>query len=88
MVEQAFLSPNDVVLFYTDGVIEQGAGAGNEYGLDRVEEKLSQNADKSAQEIAELLLNGIEIFAGKKRTEGFDDDIAFVVMKIAAERRA
>lgn len=86
-VEQAFLATGDVVLFYTDGVIEQGAGAGNEYGLDRVEEKLSQNADKSAQEIAELLLNGIEIFAGKKRTEGFDDDIAFVVMKIASERR-
>ncbi|MFO1470413.1 MAG: 7TM diverse intracellular signaling domain-containing protein [Turneriella sp.] len=82
-IEHAVLAPQDIVLLYTDGVIEQGAGAGNEFGLDRVEKMLVDNADKSAQEIAELLLNGIEIFSGRKRTEGFDDDVAFVIMKIA-----
>lgn len=82
-IEHAVLAPQDIVLLYTDGVIEQGAGSGNEYGLDRVESLINLNAGKSAQEIAELLLNGIEIFSGRKRIEGFDDDVAFVVMKIS-----
>ncbi len=82
-IEYTILTPGDIVLFYTDGVIEQGAGNGNEYGLDRVERAIARNAGKSAQDLAELLLHDIEGFSGKKRAEGFDDDVAFVVMKIS-----
>lgn len=87
-LEHTTLGADDIVLFYTDGVVEQGAGIGQQFGLERVEQLIKQNAEKSAQQISEVLLTTIETFAGRGRVEGFDDDIAFVVMKIAGQTAA
>lgn len=81
-IEHAKLNTDDVVLFYTDGLIEQGADRSREFGLERVEHAMAEFARLPAQEISEKLLGALENFSARKRTEGFDDDVAFVIMKI------
>ncbi|GAB4423445.1 MAG: hypothetical protein OHK0011_03370 [Turneriella sp.] len=61
-LEYAAVEPGDIVLLYTEGMVEQGVISREEFGLDRIEGVI-----------------------GRRRTQGFDDDIAFVVMKITEE---
>lgn len=81
-LEIAQLSPDDIVLFYTDGIVEEGVTRGQEFGLDRIEDLLIKKAALPAHEISEHLLHELEVFSGKKRLVGFEDDVAFVILKV------
>jgi len=72
----AQLAPGGTVVLYTDGVIESRSGH-ELYGLERLDDVLSANAARSAQEIADAVLAACRGFAGGD----LPDDCAIVVLR-------
>ncbi|WP_433250186.1 PP2C family protein-serine/threonine phosphatase [Streptosporangium sp. CA-135522] len=71
------LAPGDVVVFYTDGVVE-GRGSGGFFGEERMRETLAASRDEGAAAIAENLMGEVMAFQSGLPS----DDIAIVVLKI------
>jgi serine phosphatase RsbU (regulator of sigma subunit) len=71
------LEPGAVVVLYTDGLPE-ARRAGELYGEKRLNAALLANVERSAQEIAEALVQDCRDFAGE-----LGDDLAVVVLKRA-----
>jgi serine phosphatase RsbU (regulator of sigma subunit) len=69
------LEPGAVVVLYTDGLPE-ARRAGELYGEKRLNDVLLAHVDRSAQEIAEALVQDCRDFAGE-----LGDDLAVVVLK-------
>lgn len=55
--------PSDLLLFYSDGVEDQLSGT-REYGRERLEDLIVRNCDKSPSEIAQAVLEDIDVFRG------------------------
>jgi len=73
---QTALSPGDLVVLYTDGVIESRSGS-ELFGLGRLDDVLSANAARPAQEVADTVLAACRSFAGGD----LPDDCAIVVLR-------
>ena len=56
------LAPNDSILMYTDGLIEEANEAGEEFGSDRVKTLLEQQRDKDPQALCDALVDTITEF--------------------------
>jgi serine phosphatase RsbU (regulator of sigma subunit) len=74
----AQLSRGDLVVLYTDGVIESRAGR-ELFGLERLDEVLSTHATRPAQDVADSVLAACRDFAGGD----LPDDCAIVVLRRA-----
>ncbi len=72
----ATLAPGGALVLYTDGVIESRA-ARELFGVERLDEVLSANAARSAQEIADAVLAACREFGGGD----LPDDCAIVVLR-------
>lgn len=72
------LSKNDLIFFGSDGIIE--AGIGERFGLDRLKYLVLGNKDKSADEIADLVVQEVADFAGQP-----NDDVSLVIVKVTAD---
>jgi sigma-B regulation protein RsbU (phosphoserine phosphatase) len=72
------LSPGDVVVFYSDGVVEPRAGS-EEYGGERLLRGLEAHAGLAAPALGERLLSDLEVFLGGETPH---DDVTMVVIKI------
>jgi sigma-B regulation protein RsbU (phosphoserine phosphatase) len=72
------LSPGDVVVFYSDGVVEARAGS-EEYGGERLSRGLEAHAGLAAPALGERLLSDLEVFLGGQTPH---DDVTMVVIKI------
>ncbi len=66
-----YLSPGDVVLFYTDGVTEAVDAAGEEFGSDRLAALVAAHRDQPAEAIADTIEATVREFAGD--APQFDD---------------
>jgi sigma-B regulation protein RsbU (phosphoserine phosphatase) len=72
------LSPGDVFVFFTDGVIEASRD-GEEYGIPRLVEQVERHAARSASDLADRIVSELDLFlAGAPPA----DDVTFVVVKI------
>jgi serine phosphatase RsbU (regulator of sigma subunit) len=73
------LEPGDILLFYTDGVIEAGPAAA-QFGIERVREALmAAPADESAKAILDRITAALDEFVG----EGvMGDDVTLICLKI------
>ena len=73
-----FLSPGDVVVFYTDGVIEAKNRQNEEFGMERLEAIVMQNCSRESASIVEIIRNNVE-----EHAQGCEqhDDITVVVLK-------
>ncbi|RPI28148.1 MAG: HAMP domain-containing protein [Acidobacteria bacterium] len=73
------LSPRDVVVYYTDGIVEAENPAGEQYGEDRLADLLIANAFLTADDIQALILDQLScwVAGGDQR-----DDMTVVVVKI------
>jgi serine phosphatase RsbU (regulator of sigma subunit) len=74
----AQLAHGDMVVLYTDGVIESRAGR-ELFGLERLDEVLSTHATRPAQDVADSVLAACRDFAGGD----LPDDCAIVVLRRA-----
>jgi len=82
------LKPGDVVVLYTDGIIETPAAAeaiqGDEFGVKRLEDLVRRHMDQPAAKIVEAIFAAVAAFSGD-RPQG--DDRTVVVVRHAPARR-
>jgi len=73
------LKPGDVVIFYTDGIIEAGNETGEMYGIERMEHSVERiDPERSAEEIIQHILHDVTHFVA---TAEQYDDMTIVVVK-------
>ncbi|OQY27915.1 MAG: hypothetical protein B6244_09200 [Candidatus Cloacimonetes bacterium 4572_55] len=77
------LNCNDVILFYTDGIVEHFNPKREMFGFDRLERGLKENAHLSAATLRDRLLEAVEEFSEGNPQ---DDDITLVVIKVKREK--
>jgi serine phosphatase RsbU (regulator of sigma subunit) len=70
--------PGDILLFYTDGVVETMNDAKAEFGEERLKRLVIANAEKTASEIQKAILSSLAQFRGAAL---FHDDLTLIVMK-------
>ncbi|MEN6519968.1 MAG: SpoIIE family protein phosphatase [Armatimonadota bacterium] len=68
------LEPGDILFFCSDGITE--AGIGEPFGTARVKELVSQNKDRTAEEIADAVIKAVTDYVGQSH-----DDMSLVVLK-------
>jgi len=73
------LDPGDLVIFYTDGVVEAMNKKKEMYGFDRFLEVIKGNSDLDANTFLEKLIADINSFVGKAEQH---DDLTIVVIKV------
>jgi sigma-B regulation protein RsbU (phosphoserine phosphatase) len=71
----------DIIILYTDGLIEALNQDGRQYGQDNLIRVISESCEKSAKDIATDVKHNLQAFTG---TAGIHDDQTLVVMKIKA----
>ena len=71
-------SSGDVMIMYTDGIIEAFNLQKEMFGIDNLKKIAQKNADKSADEIIDSVSKAINDFAGGAAQH---DDITIVVIK-------
>ena len=78
------LAKGDVLVLYTDGITEAINTQEQEFGEERLEQLVIQQADRPAQELAERIVNATADFAGSQAVSagsGIFDDETLVVIK-------
>ncbi len=77
------LVPEDLFIFFTDGVYEAPNSEGEEYGLNRMEAVLKENIYSSASAIVNALVADLMKFVGD---EPLSDDICIVALRATTEK--
>jgi phosphoserine phosphatase RsbU/P len=70
-------NPNDVMVIYTDGIIEARDGQHEEYGLERLQYLLTQTYHLEAEDIKCAIINDLNSFSGD--TNLHDDQTLLVI---------
>lgn len=72
------LHPGDLILLYTDGVINSRNSAGTHYGIEKLKSNIQDMIHLTAQEVVTGLLQSIVIYEGESHQS---DDISLVALK-------
>ena len=75
------LERGDVLILYTDGITEAANDKGEQFGIDRLKELLSDTERPSAEALRNSILASVRAFTINKE---FHDDATIVVVKIKA----
>ncbi len=76
--ERLALQPGDVLVLYTDGVVESRSPEGEEYGYERLLGALREHRHEDADALHDALLGDLRTFIGR---DAYDDDMTLVVLK-------
>jgi serine phosphatase RsbU (regulator of sigma subunit) len=74
----ASLTAGDVLVLYTDGVIEAENSLGEEFGMERLSTLIRRGHTMLADELMNYILESVTEFS---RDVGFDDDVTILVVK-------
>ena len=74
------LEPGDVVLFYTDGVVEGRDSRSEEFGIERLAAVLRQSRCKPIPELLQEIVEATRAHCG---TQGFQDDFTVMLVRRA-----
>ncbi len=80
--EEVQLKEGDVVVFFTDGIIDAKNALGNRFGVDGVQRIIANHRHLSAKGISDQLYNGVLQFMG---TVAQPDDITLVTVKVDSD---
>lgn len=69
---------NDIIVFYSDGIIESMNIFKNMFGLENLKKVIQNNVEKSPEEIKNAILNSLYLFRGNAIQ---NDDLTLVIMK-------
>jgi len=72
------LAAGDVILFYTDGLIEAENAQAEFFGLERTKAIFREHASETPQAIIDALIDGLKLFC---QTSSFMDDISLMVFQ-------
>lgn len=75
---QITLQPGDRLILYTDGLVELADARGSEFGADRLEEILRQQANAPARAMLQTVIQAAKDFS---QTESLPDDITLLVVR-------
>lgn len=78
------LGPDDILVLYTDGITEVINADEEEFGEERLEALIANNADQPSQALIDMTLDAINQFAGEE--ELFDDATLVVVRRTGTGR--
>jgi DNA-binding LacI/PurR family transcriptional regulator/serine phosphatase RsbU (regulator of sigma subunit) len=70
------LEPGDVLMLYTDGILEAKAPSGEQYGFERLEQLVIKHGALPASRICELVMQDVTDWMGAQ-----DDDLTLVVAR-------
>jgi serine phosphatase RsbU (regulator of sigma subunit) len=73
------LQPGDILVFYSDGVVEMRNEAGEEFGLRRLAETVRNNHEKTPEDIVKAVTAALAEFIGRVRPQ---DDRTMIVVKM------
>ncbi|MCX5908286.1 MAG: PP2C family protein-serine/threonine phosphatase [Deltaproteobacteria bacterium] len=73
------LNPGDIVLFYTDGVVEVKAGPEEQFGKERLYHLVEENRNLPAKELVDKIYNEAVTFSGSKL---MSDDLLLLAIKL------
>lgn len=77
--KQEFIyNKGDVIILYTDGIIEAHNVDNEEYGYDRLQKLLTENYSLNAKQIGEKIVEDVYSFTG---TRYLNDDYSFLILK-------
>lgn len=82
--ESIILSDGDVVLLYTDGLIEARSPDGSQYGADRLGRALVRHAARSPEDLLDAILDEVHAFGEGRQAA---DDRTVVVLKVSDPER-
>jgi len=77
-VKKTSLIPGDIMVLYTDGVVEVTNKEGIEIGYERLKETIHRNRDLPADTLIQLVIQTSRDFSGSQR---FPDDFTLVIIK-------
>jgi serine phosphatase RsbU (regulator of sigma subunit) len=77
--DQRAVGPDDVILMYTDGLVEARNERGQEYGDERLRRAFARAAGRSAREVRDSILSDLANFKGNTEQS---DDITLVVARL------
>jgi sigma-B regulation protein RsbU (phosphoserine phosphatase) len=72
------LERGDILVLYTDGVIEVMNAAGEMFGTERLESVLRRCAGTTARELIQAVVDDTQAFASRR---AYDDDFTLVIVK-------
>lgn len=75
---QLSLDPGDLLLLYTDGVIEAASLTDDEFGIDRLRQTLELHASGGAQAVVDAVSDAVASFVGKAPQS---DDITLIAVE-------
>jgi len=70
--------PNSVLVLFSDGILERENDKGEEFGEERLKRVVSENKEKEAEEILNLIFSAADKFGKEKK---WGDDATVVVIK-------
>ena len=73
------LESGDLIIFYTDGVVEAMNGAGDMYGFERFLSVIQEHRGQDAERFLEKLVDDVNQFVGKAEQH---DDLTIVVIEV------
>ncbi len=76
--KQLSFNKGDIFIFYTDGLSEAMNEKGEEYGDEKLQDIVTQNADKSVTDLKELIVDSILSFLKGKN---LSDDLTLLLVK-------
>lgn len=76
------IEKNDLVILYTDGIIEAENPQGDQFYYDRLKNCMKANKNLPAESIKEKLIQELKEFV---KADHFDDDVTFLIIKIEPE---
>jgi sigma-B regulation protein RsbU (phosphoserine phosphatase) len=74
----ASVLPGDILVLYTDGVIEVMNAAGEMFGVDRLEQAIRSRPQRTSRDLVEAVIQATRAFAGRA---GFEDDFTLVIIR-------
>ena len=81
--EEVTLVPGDLVVLYTDGITEAADEAGEEFGIERLEKVVKEQAREPLVALAVAIETAVEVFAEERR---FADDRTLVILRREPEQ--
>lgn len=77
-VGKAKMDAKDILVCYTDGIVEAREAGGNEYGVARLKEVVQANRKLEAEKIFNLIIQDVESFSAE---DGQNDDRTLIIIK-------
>jgi sigma-B regulation protein RsbU (phosphoserine phosphatase) len=73
------LESGDVLVFYSDGLVEARDAANEDFGLKRLATVIQENSDKTAEQIVSAVNTAVEDFVARTP---FHDDQTLIIVKM------